>query len=330
MPRLRRLVEERLEAAFAEVETHAELRAPQALPILLQLRDVTLRGGKRLRAGLIMAEFSGGDAMGKADDEAVVDVAAALELFQSYLLIHDDWMDGDTVRRGGPAAHVALADAFGSAHQGAVGAILAGDLASGLAQGLLASAHVPAERLHAVIREFTDLQRQVALGQMLDIANSAAHDVLCTLKTGSYTVRGPLFLGLAAAGHAAAKQALMAFAQPLGIAFQLRDDVLGLFGQEAQTGKSSGADLRAGKPTALMQRALASLFSEAERRELTSLQGQADAASLERARDLVMRSGALAHTEERIQRLHQQAMQALECLRFERAAQRCCGRSPPN
>jgi geranylgeranyl diphosphate synthase type I len=308
---LRRLVDARLDSALGDVESYADAHAPETATLLTQLRALTLRGGKRLRSVLIMAGVET-VAPWQEHHHAVIDAAAAIELFQSYLLLQDDWMDGDEMRRGGPTAHIVLGSALGSVHRGAAGAVLLGDLASALAQGLLAGLDIPQSRVAAVLRDFVELQREVAIGQMLDIMNAENHDAVCSLKTGSYTVSGPLVLGhTLAGGSVAGRRALKLYAAPLGIAFQLRDDILGLFGRDEEIGKSSGADLRAAKPTALMQEALRRLSGGA-REELASLQGRPDAEALERARSLVRQSGALETIEQRIAELRTTALASLE------------------
>jgi geranylgeranyl diphosphate synthase type I len=189
----------------------------------------------------------GGGARGAA-------AGAALEMVQAYLLTHDDWMDGDDVRRGGPSVPAALRDAFGDERLGAAAAVLVGDLAAGVAQTLLLEVEVAPVRQVEAARVFARMQEDVVFGQALDLLEASSdvetkHD----LKTGSYTVRGPLALGAALAGAGAAERdALDRYARPLGVAFQLRDDLLGVFGDPAQTGKPRGSDLRQGKRTALI------------------------------------------------------------------------------
>jgi geranylgeranyl diphosphate synthase type I len=167
---------------------------------------------------------------------------ASLELLQTYLLIHDDWMDEADTRRGAPSAHVVLAETFGSQHKGSSAAILAGDQACALAQEVLLDLPLPAECIVAAVRELARIQQDVIAGQLLDVYGELddprAVEQMHDLKTGSYTVRGPLELGALLAGASAADHvALARFARPVGIAFQLRDDLLGTFADPAVTGK---------------------------------------------------------------------------------------------
>lgn len=241
--RLTRLLDAKLtEAARLGPDVEAMVRAVRAL---------TLRGGKRFRPALARASSL---AIEEAEHEdAIFETGVALELLQSYFLIHDDWMDGDDLRRGGPSAHVQLARHFGSARAGEVSSILAGDFAAALALEALAKAPLPADRLAHAFTLFARMQADAISGQQLDIAaRPESIELMHDLKTGSYTVRGPVLLGATLAGASAQQLAILEqFARPLGVAFQLRDDLLGAFGNEAQTGKPFGSDIRAGKRTML-------------------------------------------------------------------------------
>ena len=227
------------------------------------LAGLVRRGGKRLRPALVAAAYAASGRSLAPLPSALVDVGVAFELLQAYFLVHDDWMDGDRERRGGPSVHAALEARHGNPHLGASLAVLAGDLASGLAHEVLAAMTAPAGVVVRVMREFARMEQMVVLGQSLDLtlgadADPDAVDRMHARKTGSYTVRGPLLIG-ALLGEASQDvvAALDRFGAPLGIAFQLRDDLLGTFGDPSETGKPVGSDLRAGKRTALVASALA-------------------------------------------------------------------------
>jgi geranylgeranyl diphosphate synthase, type I len=277
-------------------------------------RDLCLRGGKRLRAALVAVghRLGGGD----GGPSSVLSACCAVELLQAYFLIHDDWMDRDRLRRGGPAVHAALEDVFASEHLAAAGAVLAGDFALALATRTLGEASVSAERWPAVLRRFATMQLDAVIGQKLDVLGDGSElDEVYRLKTGSYTVLGPLLLGLElgpAPGPAGAVAALEAFALPLGIAFQLRDDLIGAFAEPRVTGKPRGSDLRAGKRTLLATLGLAQPGSDAER-QLTAVLGNAAAsdAEVERALVLLDACGARLEVEQRISALSGQAREAL-------------------
>ncbi|MFT3772191.1 MAG: mevalonate kinase [Minicystis sp.] len=218
-------------------------------------RDLTMRGGKRYRAALLVAAYAG--VAPEAPIEPAYQAGIALELLQSYLLMQDDWMDGDRTRRGGPAVHAALEARMGDAHRGASFAILTSDYTWGLSLRTLSDIALPASRVLATVQTFSRLHADVVVGQQLDMLGNAPDvDVVHDLKTGAYTVRGPLVLGATLAGaDATTLEALDRFAKPVGVAFQLRDDLLGTFGTAEETGKPVGNDLRAGKRTAILAEA---------------------------------------------------------------------------
>jgi geranylgeranyl diphosphate synthase type I len=308
---VRARVDARLREVLDECEAFTRDVAPDAIGIVEATRDLTFRGGKRLRPAMLAAAVACVDP--SAYPDAVTDLGAALELLQTYLLVHDDWMDDDPVRRGAPSVHVALSARYGDRHIGASAAILAGDLMGTLVHDLVARIELPPARRRAALKAFTRMEHEVILGQCLDVTHSPDTDRVHHLKTGSYTVRGPLVLGLEVAGGGEpARRSLDAYGTPLGVAFQLRDDVLGAFGTEAETGKPVGGDFREGKHTALVQHALGHLGT-AGSAELGSLLGRRDADERDvmRVRSLIEASGAREHVEARIRALHEQAIAAL-------------------
>jgi geranylgeranyl diphosphate synthase type I len=279
------------------------------------IRDFTMRSGKRLRAVLVAAGFVA--ARPDADLAPAITAGAAFELLQSYFLMHDDWMDGDTTRRGGPTAHVALARRFGSKQIGDSAAILAGDYAMAMAQEVLATLAVEPALVLEAIKRFVEVQLDTICGQLLDITDCdrAAGDFrLETLKTGSYSVCGPLVIGATLAGaDARLIEACVAYARPLGIAFQLRDDLLGLFGDVKVTGKPAGNDIRAGKMTLVMRDALATVGPNA-RRALQSALGKPEATSdqISEAARIVAQSGAVERAEAQIRELAAAALRHID------------------
>src|SRR5262249_26685166 len=154
-----------------------------------------------------------------------------------------------------PAAAPSGAAAVSGPNAGDAAAILAGDHASALAQQALFAVPRPAERVLEAARLFACIQEDVILGQLLDLrgASGSSVEAMHDLKPGSYTVRGPLCLGAVLAGAPeSVQEGLVRFAAPLGVAFQLRDDLLGTFGDPRETGKPAGNDVRCGKHTALV------------------------------------------------------------------------------
>ena len=291
------------------------------------VRDLSLRGGKRLRAVLLAAGYEACGGAGGPD--AVVMAGVSLELLQAYLLIHDDWMDQDDVRRGGPSVPAMLRKHFAARPEAAVGitadsfTILAGDFAAGLSLEALGRVPLPPERLAAASREMGRIQRDVVLGQMCDLSGigldepptEAGVELTHTLKTGSYTVRGPLALGAHLAGASSEQlRALDAFADPLGVAFQLRDDVLGTFGDPKHTGKPATGDIRQGKRTALIAALASDASDPATAALLKRAFGKVDAAAadLDALIERIVSSGAKRRVEARIEVLLSQSMAALD------------------
>lgn len=307
--RLETRVEPCLRAFLGERVARAREAGGAAAAVAETVRDLALRGGKRIRARLVGA---GARAAGERTlSDVTVAAGAAVELLQTYLLIHDDWMDGDDVRRGGPTAHVEMARRWGPS-LGPAGAVLAGDLASAWARRILGDCGAAPDRLAAAWREWGVMEEDVILGQSLDLADAEAPpERIVALKTTSYTVRGPLRLGAALAGaNDAVLAALDRFAAPAGEAFQIRDDVLGLVGDPARTGKPVGADLASGKRTSIRADALATGDADAIRQATTG-------GDVRLAIEAVRLSGAIDRAEARIAALLADAERALAASPFD-------------
>lgn len=287
------------------------------------------RGGKRLRPVL---GWLGGQAAGSSDTEqSLARLGVALELFQAAALIHDDVIDRSDTRRGQPSTHRWFAEQHRAKgftgdpdHYGISGAILAGDLALSWAAEAFAAAEASSAAGSPAAREiFERMHTEVITGQYLDVraevappaasetaAAGQARTVL-TYKSAKYSTEYPLALGCALCGGSSElQQALAAAGLPLGIAFQLRDDVLGVFGDPEVTGKPVGDDLREGKRTELiaygLHRAAPSAAAELEAMLGHPALGEAE---VTRAREILTESGALARIEDEIARLAEQSQQ---------------------
>jgi geranylgeranyl diphosphate synthase type I len=322
-----RAVDGFLAARVAEV---ADLD-PAAAAVAAEVRRLVAAGGKRLRPAFA---YWGHRATGAHHDDGVVVAAAALELLHTFALLHDDVMDRSPSRRGRPTAHRNLAEAHrrdglggDSGWFGMSGAVLAGDLAFLWATELLAEAPLPPDAATRARRVFARLCTEVIAGQVLDLRLTAGEgecsagvgDALARrvalLKSARYTVTRPLQLGAALAAPAADRaldRALAAYGDAVGLAFQLRDDVLGLFGDPAVTGKSGLDDLREGKRTLLVVRALR-LAADDDARVLSSALGDPDIDECvaARCREIVAGSGALASVEARIAACRDEAIAAV-------------------
>lgn len=294
-------IEQRLRVCWDTKLHQAKHHGSQVAMMVSAARDLTLRGGKRFRAALLAAAYAGVAPRARLD--VAFEAGTAIELLQSYLLMQDDWMDGDATRRGGPSVHAALGRALRDVHRGNAAAILSSDLTWGIALDTLAAIDAPAPRLVETIRLFIRIHEDVVFGQQLDLLGSTKDvEKMHALKTGSYTVRGPLLLGATLGGGSAEELASLArYAEPLGVAFQLRDDLLGAFGAKADTGKAEGGDLRAGKRTAVLAEAEPRLDA-AGRRAIKRVLGRADAdrADLREATRTLETCGARAAVEQRL------------------------------
>ena len=286
------------------------------------LRGLVHAGGKRLRPAFCYWAFVG--AGGDPAASVVIDAGAALELLHTFALVHDDVMDGSATRRGTAAVHAHFerrheADGLrGEGRRFGEGvAILVGDLAFVYSDQLLAGAPPAAWRV------FDELRLEVNVGQYLDLVATARADHsretaqrIARYKSAKYTVERPLHLGAALAGQLPRlEEPLSAFGVPLGDAFQLRDDLLGAFGDPDAIGKPVGDDLREGKPTALI--ALARERGHADqvrlleerlgRRDLT----EADVAEIQA---VLVDTGAQEEVERQVKLLVEDALAALRSI----------------
>jgi geranylgeranyl diphosphate synthase type I len=300
-------------AAFFQAERQrlASL-APEAVELVAAIEELTMRGGKRLRPALAYAAYRSVRAEGRPED--VAQAGAGLELLQSYLLIHDDWMDGDDERRGGPSVHAALRREGRERHIADALAILAGDLASAQSWRLFVGSVREPASLPEVLAVVQRMHEEVIVGQQLDLTGAPDVSRMHQLKTGSYTVRGPLDLGAVLGGATRAqREALARFGAPVGEAFQMRDDLLGAFGDPRETGKPAGNDLRAGKHNALI-RAAEERASQGELAPLRAVLGRAEASdeAIRAALALLERCGARDAVEARLRELVDDALARLE------------------
>lgn len=328
--RLAGLIQERLNDRIAE---HRQLLKPlgrDADPLLDEARGF-LTGGKRFRAQFAVLGFRAIRPLNLADKithdfSRILDAACALELFHAAALIHDDIIDRSATRRGRPATHEhfsqlhAINEWRGVAdHFGVSGAILLGDLLQSWADELFQNAceATPDRAAARVAREhFNRMRSEVAVGQYLDVweeqqSTFAAHDVqlerstrVLVYKSAKYSVEAPLLIGAALAGATPdQEQALADFGLPVGVAFQLRDDMLGVFGDEEITGKPSGDDLVEGKRTVLVTLARKDL-PQTQRGIFDELVGSPDltAEQIQVLQQTIRDSGAAHQVEEMISR----------------------------
>jgi len=291
-----------------------------------------LAGGKRLRPAFC---YWGWRAAGGQDCPEILTAAAALELLQASALVHDDVMDGSDTRRGRPSVHRQFARHracgwHGSAEAyGAGAAILIGDLLLAWTDELFHASGLPQAALRSGRPVLDTMRTEVLCGQYLDLAGQAAGSVsvasalrVVVYKSAKYTVERPLHLGAALAGDSDLPGALSSYGIPLGIAFQLRDDILGMFGDPAATGKPVSDDVREGKRTVLIalarERASAAQALLIDRHLGDPLLSEQAAADI---RAVITDTGALAECELMIDRGVGEALSALAGAPVPAAAQ---------
>lgn len=296
------------------------------LPAVESLRGFFRAGGKRLRPLLCACGWLA--ARGGRETAGLIRVGAALEMFHAFALIHDDVMDRSDLRRGQPTVHRLLETDFsrshpagGSARLGESAAILVGDLSLVWSDELVHTAGLEPAVFMRVLELIDRMRSELMFGQYLDLTADArsgtAPELPLTViryKTAKYTVERPLQIGAVIAGSGESLLAdLSAIALPLGEAFQLRDDLLGSFGDPEVTGKSQLDDLRAGKYTVLIALAL----GEADPGQIAVLHGvlgneaigEADA---DRARQVLIETGAAARVEQMIADRYRRTLAALD------------------
>lgn len=320
---------------FSERENQTKKFGKNAEKWVTHLADFVADGGKRVRPTFLwLGWLAGGGSKYPELAEAVTRVAAALEFVQAAALIHDDIIDASDTRRGKPsmhrifeAEHKTLKDngaAVGKSNDyGEASAMLLGDIALCWADDMFLTAGLTAPALQRALPYWSAMRTEMLTGQYLDINGetnpTVDADNACRvnrLKTAAYTIERPLHIGGACAGMSTELHDILStYGINLGVAYQLRDDVLGVMGDSSITGKPSGGDIREGKRTVLLSYALDAL----DRKEadfLWSLVGKdLSVTELDKARELIAASGAITNSEREITRLADKAFAAVQSLR---------------
>lgn len=315
-----------LDRFFTEERKKAGSVSPLCAESLQMYREY-MRGGKMIRGGLVCLGY---ESAGGQDKKAIIAPSVAVEIIHSFILIHDDWIDNDLTRRGKPTIHRRYKQAYQERllkrdkDRWAGGmAFILGDVGCWLGYQLLNGASFPAELKIKAISLLSQNLIKTGYGQFLDITYDLEPGFdwdeiirIRKLKSAYYTLVMPLAVGISLAGGS--KQQLKAaqdFGFPVGIAFQLRDDYLGVFGNEKTTGKSASGDLREGKKTLLIAKALANLQG-AEKRKLRQFLGKKDlsAHGLQQAQRLLKKSRAGEENQQLAQELVDQGKKAIRQL----------------
>ncbi len=308
-------------AAEREQWAQVDVRLVEAIDELARMTA----GGKRLRAGFCYWSWAGMNGR-EADEQRIIDAGAAFELLQVFALIHDDVMDAADTRRNRPTIHIQQAKRLtdnkwrGEPRRYGEGvAILVGDLSHVYADRFVGGAHPTARTV------WDQLRIELNLGQYLDMQAAASGEVsretaqrVAMFKSALYTIVRPLQLGAALEGGASSEilEQLDAFGRPIGQAFQLRDDLLGVFGDADAVGKPVGGDLRDGKPTELV--AVAAERANESQHSVLAMLGRPNLSDQEVSKlvTVLVETGAVDEVERRIDSLIENAIHESSRLPF--------------
>ena len=328
LTQVRENIEEELGRFLRERTSYLESISSDLAPVAESLSSFLLDGGKRLRPLFAYSAFIGA---GGVANKNVIRAISSLELLQACALIHDDLMDGSDTRRGKPSIH----RHFETIHQreemegfaeryGMSAAVLLGDLALVLSDQMLNSAGLDSAQLHSVLPVHDEMRVELMAGQFLDIHEQTQKKTsversltIARYKSGKYTIERPLHIGSSLAitdvkSRTSVDEAYSAYGLPLGEAFQLRDDLLGVFGDPAITGKPAGDDLREGKRTVLVAMTLENSSPSAVTRFMSSFgSSELKASDVEALREIIIESGARSRVEELIDSRTSSALEAL-------------------
>ena len=323
LSRIPEAVQRELELFFAQRRSDIAALGDPAVHAVGHLERFVLGGGKRIRPLYGWAGFIGGGGLtaGQEDPQAVLTAVSSLEFIQACALIHDDIIDASDTRRGNPTVHRSVEAAHleqgfrgDAATFGVNAAILIGDLALVWAEDMWRGSGVSGAALARAEEAWRGMRTEVIGGQILDIMLEAEGsesvemaDRVNRFKTAAYTIERPLHLGAALAGASdEVIDAFRGYGRDIGIAFQLRDDLLGVFGDSSVTGKPAGDDIREGKRTVLYASALALLDTASSPHADTLREGIGVAhepAQLAELARMIEESGAVEVVEKRIDEL---------------------------
>ncbi|MFH1649121.1 MAG: polyprenyl synthetase family protein [Candidatus Woesearchaeota archaeon] len=299
-------IEDELRLFFKQIKK--DVKFPEVLGALDKLEDYTMRGGKRIRAILIVVGYL---ACGGKNIKEIVKVSTSAELLQSFLLIHDDIIDEDDLRRGGSTVHASFRQKYNQRISESL-AMITGDLSICYTlEPVLNSSFSDSLKLEA-IREIMNTTKTTCFGQILDEYGELKEvdekfvESIQINKTANYTIAKPLVLGAKLAGASnEVIEGLSEFGLSLGRAFQIRDDILGVFGDEKKLGKPVGSDLVEGKKTLLIIRANSKFINSMIGKDLNEKE-------IEKIREIIISSGSLYYSKKLIEELIEKAKKALD------------------
>lgn len=315
-----------LDSFFLKKKALAKKIDPDLSNILQVFLDSS-KGGKRARGALTVLGY---ESLGGKNFEVILPVSCGIEMFHNFLLIHDDIIDKDRLRRGKPTVHTIYAKKRGE-HYGNSKAIVIGDVGAFLAYELLLSSDFSKERTLEAVSKLNEFLLKTGYGQLLDIDYDFKKQIsweeilkVRTYKTAYYTIVMPLTVGAILAGAPkSVLSAIESYGIPVGIAFQLVDDVLGVFGSTGKTGKSNLSDIREGKKTFLYAKALERL-SAPEKKFLKRWYGAADVGKkqVREVRKIMVSSGALDYSQKLAGRLVMKGKRYVPKITMDRKCQK--------
>ena len=317
-------------ASFLDDKIKEASQVSEASKLLMQnIKEFSLRKGKRIRPLMVVYGFK---CFSQEKEEEIIKVSIASELLHDYLLIHDDIMDESDLRRGEPTFHKVYEKIYSEKGLSGVeqyaenSSLLAGDVLAALAVEPILEADFPAELKVRAVKRFCETNSLTGFGQELDVLlelnkEAKAQDVnlVHTLKTAKYTIEGPLHIGAILAGATKEQlKVLSDYAIPAGRAFQIQDDILGVFGSEEKVGKPIDSDLKEGKKTLLIIHALENGSSEQKKRLLEILGNQSiSMQDVEDARKIIQETGSLEHSKKLAHELAHKALEVAQKTDFK-------------
>jgi len=323
--RYKKIIDRHLAGHFARGVKEAKKINPLAVQAVKNVRDLTLSGGKRARAAFM---YWGYKAAGGREEEKIIEASMSIELTNIFLLIHDDIIDRDDFRHGVKTIHKRYEDLArryykktDPIHFGDSMALVVGDMAAAAGNEIIFNSRFAPELILKALSKLQDIVSVTVGGEMMDVTLEAKRkatekEVLKVHenKTAKYTIEGPLHLGALLAGaKGKILDDLSAYAVPVGIAFQIQDDILGVFGNEKKLGKPVCSDLRKGVQTLLVVKAL-ERGNRSQRAWLQNKMGDPDATAgdIEEFKKIIIDTGSLEYSEELARKFVAKGLDALE------------------
>jgi len=331
LKKYKKAVDQKIEQYFTKKLEEMRDVGPSAKDAVKSIRDLVLAGGKRVRASFM---YWGYKAAGGKDFEKIKEASMSIELTHIFLLIHDDIIDRDDFRHGVQTIHKKyehLGKRFykktDPKHFGDSMAIVAGDMAAALGNDIIFNSRFTPEKKQKALLKLQEIVLNTVSGEILDVileakGKAAEKEILEVHrnKTAKYTVEGPLHLGALLAGaDEKIVKVLTEYAVPVGIAFQIQDDILGAFGNEKKLGKPVCSDLREGKQTLLVVKSL-EFGGRAERKIIGALLGKKDATEkeIELFRNVVRKTGSLKYSQELAKKYAEKGKKAVSESNFDK------------